>query len=829
MADLLYDAILGSPSVAQKTPSEGVQPISEEDLKHPNVIKGLQYINAYEGKPKANQMFGYREFNDLSKHPNIKIPFTDKGDTTTAAGTYQIIAPTWEEQAKKQGLKDFSPENQDRAAVGIMRDIGALDAFKEGNFDKAKQLLGTKWAGIPGSTIGKSTGQIPKFNAEHEAILPAGDMLYNAILGNDIKTGGSKTTSSQQPEKQGALEQAKNIGKGVASLADITVGSAIPFVAGQVTQAVARPFTTPEKAQEYGQTVAGAFDKPFGKALGITEEPAYKAEASQRFMQFVGENVGKGADWIAQKTGLPKQDVEHMITTLGVVAGPELGAKAKIGVSNAKNAMAEQFAAKKTGKEPFIVAETPPVATPEYIAEKGTASPYQPGKDFQELKYDEKVLPVQEQQARLQVLDRTVPGLKVDPNVIEGRGKDRATDYAVSKTDTPEGNLLAEKLKEEKLAKTAYGEKLINESGGTYGLDESANYKRGRNTIDYFQKLEKSFDDSIEKIYKERDAQASNIPVSGQNILTALTDEVTLPLGDNAGLAKSATAKLKQLGMMDKEGNMLPSNGFKAEQFRKWLNEPNIWDSKNAVMHRNLKNAVDADVISTLDPNTSIYADARNLFGLKKDTLENPNGISKILDAEGPNGINRKVDIEKIPNSIAGLGVDQLTHIIDTIDKAPPALKAQAEIARSEIKSQFLNRTHEAFERNANAGTKYLKDNKEVMTRLFTPEEMAKINDYNSLAHILKTDTGYPGSKVQEINLEKRLPQQMKEQFLKKGAALATGLLTGGHTMGIAETIAHGAMSERIAKKDLAKTEKLRKEAFEKKQKGFTNLKDIGK
>lgn len=760
---------------------------------------------------------------------------TDKANYAGAIGPMQIIPSTFE-GLKKKGLipKEYdinNPEHNKAAGNALIE-----DAYNRHGGDADKVMA--EYYGGPGA-IKSGTVQYSNRDLKNPNAPTVGQYIEQAKtkfenLGDDFSkfiTGGVKETTSlqQQPEQQGALEQVKNLGKGVASLADITVGSAIPFVAGQVTQAVARPFTTPEKAQEYGQTVAGAFDKPFGKALGITEEPAYKAEASQRFMQFVGENIGKGADWIAQKTGLPKQDVEHMITTLGVVAGPELGAKAKVGVSNVKNAMAEQFAAKRAGLEPSIVAEVPPVATPEYIAEKGTASPYQLGKDFQELKYDEKVLPVQEQQARLQVLDRTAPGLKVDPNVIEGRGKDRATDYAVSKTDTPEGNLLAEKLKEEKLAKTAYGEKLINESGGTYGLDESSNYKRGRNTIDYFQKLEKSFDDSIEKIYKERDAQASNIPVSGQNILTALTDEVTLPLGDNAGLAKSATAKLKQLGMMDKEGNMLPSNGFKAEQFRKWLNEPNIWDSKNAVMHRNLKNAVDADVVSTLDPNTSIYADARNLFGLKKDTLENPNGISKILDAEGPNGINRKVDIEKIPNSIAGLGVDQLTHIIDTIDKAPPALKAQAEIARSEIKAQFLNRTHEAFERNANAGTKYLKDNKEVMTRLFTPEEMAKINDYNSLAHILKTDTGYPGSKVQEINLEKRLPQQMKEQFLKKGAALATGFVTGGHTMGIAETIAHGAMSERIAKKDLAKTEKLRKEAFEKKQKGFTNLKDIGK
>ena len=768
---------------------------------------------------------------------------TDKPNYAGAVGPMQITPDTWT-GLKKKGLIPLeydinNPEHNKAGGNALIEDAYSRHG---GDADKVMAEYYGGPGAIKGGTIQYSNRDLKNPNAP-----TVGQYIDQAKtkfegLGDDFTkfiTGGVKetATSKQQSEKQTESNSIKDIGKGIASLADVTVGSAIPFVAGHVTQAVARPFTTAEKAQELGQTVAGAVDKPFGKAFGITEEPAYKGEASQRFAQFVGENVAKGADWIAQKTGLPKQDVENMINTLGVAVAPEVGARAKAGlattreaVSGAKTAITDQFAARKAGKAPEVVTqEAPPVATPEYIADKGTARPYEFGKDFQELKYDEKVLPVEEQQARLEVLNRTAPNLKVDPNVIEGRGKDRATDYAVSKTDTPEGNLLAEKLKEEKIAKTAYGEKLINESGGTYGLDESSMYKRGRNQIDYFQKLEKSFDDSIEKIYKERDKQASNIPVSGQNILTALTDEVTLPLGDNAGLAKSATAKLKQLGMMDKEGNMLPSNGFKAEQFRKWLNEPNIWDPKNAVMHRNLKNAVDADVISTLDPNTSIYADARNLFGLKKDTLENPNGISKILDAEGPNGINRKVDIEKIPNSIAGLGVDQLTHIIDTIDKSPPALKPEAEIARSEIKSQFLNRLHEAFEKNANAGTKYLKDNKEVMTRLFTPEEMAKVNDYNSLAHILKTDTGYPGSKVQEINLEKRLPQQMKEQFLKKGAALATGLVTGGHTMGIAETIAHGAMSERIAKKDIAKTEKLRKEAFEKKQQGFTNLKDIGK
>ena len=786
---------------------------------------------------------------------------TDVPNYAGAIGPGQILPKTWA-GLKQKGLIPTSydinvPEHNIAGSKALV-----ADAYNRYSGDADKVLaeyyagpdvikngeIQTNWKDLKNPKAPNVGQYIEQAKSKIDGM---GDSFSNFIMGGSFAK--SEKIAPEQPVTQQArpkslmeasvsankeLKPIADVLPSVASLADVTVGSVLPFVGKQATYAVGRALgQNPTEAEATSTKVSEFLDKPFGKAIGATESPAYKAEASQRLMNFISENISKGAEWISQKTGLPVNDVQNMIGTgtLAVGKGVEVTAKpvAKAVGTFLKEReippaeLQAQFQAKKAPQAIVSEAIAPEVATPEYIAEKGTARPYQIGNDFKELKYDEKVLPKDEQQARLEVLNRTAPNLAVDPNVIEGRGKDRATDYQVSKTDTPEGNLLAEKLKEEKLAATNYGERLINESGGTYGLDESSMYKRGRNTIDYFQKLEKSFDDDIKKIYTERDAQANSIPVSGQNILTALTDEVTLPLGDNAGLAKSATAKLKQLGMMDKDGNMLPSNGFKAEQFRKWLNEPNIWDSKNAVMHRNLKNAVDADVISTLDPNTSIYADARNLFGLKKDTLENPNGISKILDAEGPNGINRKVDIEKIPNSIAGLGVDQLTHIIDTIDKAPPALKAQAEIARSEIKAQFLNRTHEAFQKNANAGTTYLKNNKEVMNRLFTPEEMAKINDYNSLAHILKTDTGYPGSKVQEINIDKRLPTLAKEFILKKGVAGLASFVTGGQSFGLAETLAHGAMSERIAKKDLSKTEKLRKESFEKKQKGFTNLKDL--
>ena len=135
----------------------------------------------------------------------------------------------------------------------------------------------------------------------------------------------------------------KDIGKGVASVIDNTIGSAIPSAAGYVTQAMVRPFTTPERSAEIGQSVSGALDKPVGKAFGITEDPAYKNEALQRFNNYIGENLDKGADYLAKQTGLPKEDVANIMNTFAI--GATAGA-AKVGtpvVKNAVNQVQNQF------------------------------------------------------------------------------------------------------------------------------------------------------------------------------------------------------------------------------------------------------------------------------------------------------------------------------------------------------------------------------------------------------------------------------------------------------------------------------------------------------
>jgi hypothetical protein len=152
------------------------------------------------------------------------------------------------------------------------------------------------------------------------------------------KTKTDQAIINLQRSREMYGQMGRDFGASAASLADTTIGGILPM-AGQVVQAGARflggaeqmitgkpTSLTPEKAQQYGQAVSGALEKPFGKTFGVTQSPAYQGEASQRLMNFIGENVNKGAEWIAQKTGLPLPDVQNMMGTL-TVATPALLAK----------------------------------------------------------------------------------------------------------------------------------------------------------------------------------------------------------------------------------------------------------------------------------------------------------------------------------------------------------------------------------------------------------------------------------------------------------------------------------------------------------------------
>lgn len=121
----------------------------------PNVRKMFDLVAYTEGvKHGYNTMFGNQRIDNLSAHPNIRKQFkqTDgKMNVTTAAGRYQFLKPTWDGLSRQYGLKDFSPQSQDIAAVALLAQNGALPYVLKGDFATAIQKSGGTWASLPSS------------------------------------------------------------------------------------------------------------------------------------------------------------------------------------------------------------------------------------------------------------------------------------------------------------------------------------------------------------------------------------------------------------------------------------------------------------------------------------------------------------------------------------------------------------------------------------------------------------------------------------------------------------------------------------------------------
>ena len=89
-------------------------------IQNENVQAFLALIRHCEGAGYTT-LFGGGIVEHTDDHPRISVTRTLGGKpiTSTAAGAYQFLSRTWDECAKALDLHDFSPPNQDRAAVSL--------------------------------------------------------------------------------------------------------------------------------------------------------------------------------------------------------------------------------------------------------------------------------------------------------------------------------------------------------------------------------------------------------------------------------------------------------------------------------------------------------------------------------------------------------------------------------------------------------------------------------------------------------------------------------------------------------------------------------------
>jgi len=347
---------------------------------------------------------------------------------TKAMGPYQFM-PDTVQMMHKQGIK-FNPFDENESREAARKLLTQMAQRHNGNIELALKDYGGFVTKDPTSYVQKVLGGTSsKPAAAAPAAAPAGkapegQLTMDDLMNPDAINAAVTDAFGEKPKQGKVASKVTSVLRGSAALAD-TIYGVVPGVAGMATYAGARAVgQSPEEAAATQAKVTGAIEKPFGKAFGVTETPEYKGEASQQLMNFIGENVGKGAEWISKQTGMPKAEVEYYMN-LGMTAAPfSKAVRTEVG-------LATQAAKQAGGKVVSAVADVTPTSVRNVV--RATTEAIAPGTTKAPAKAP--TLGVQGQP--------TVPGMPVPPQAVPPAAPGRASMGAAA---TPDATIVRQAL-----------------------------------------------------------------------------------------------------------------------------------------------------------------------------------------------------------------------------------------------------------------------------------------------------------------------------------------------------------------------------------------------
>lgn len=144
-------------------PVEVAQAPSNQRQLSPEEKAALATIRYAEGAD-YNRLFGWfenksRVFDPYTQvgHPNS--PYTSSGGyyTSSAAGAYQAMPDTWNEEVQRGTIdNNFTPHNQDLFALARLKFRGLLDEVQSGDTSWIdSRSMGLEWASFPNSPYGQ--------------------------------------------------------------------------------------------------------------------------------------------------------------------------------------------------------------------------------------------------------------------------------------------------------------------------------------------------------------------------------------------------------------------------------------------------------------------------------------------------------------------------------------------------------------------------------------------------------------------------------------------------------------------------------------------------
>jgi len=844
MADALYDAILGvQPTKAVQPPSSGSNQFNVGNMRPVGSSTGFQQPSSYEEGIKSMddnlKAYGTKhKINTLRGVISRYAPPTDKNDTE---GYIKFVA-------ERTGLKPDQEIDLNNPAVRHVIS-GPMILMEKGG----KAIFGT--------TQPKTQTSAPASN----------DALYNAIIGTPQKqeavsqldlqkaldTQTSKESNAPSFMKrfeeisQGATKTNRPLVAGVASVADVAAG-VVPATVASVAYPIARAVgQTPEQATKVAQTVSEPLSQPFGKALGVTQEPAYQKEFSRQAMETVAKYVGESAETIAKKTGIPKEDVENMLGSISTAVGAKL--------PSAKTALKAQFEKSfPKFEEPTQVAPTVAPTMAGVGAAKAEINPYTgkisgeetirgqyPAVKLSKITQD---APSAEQATRSQIANEILGDTgQVRSGVVTGNENTLRQEYteARSANPTPKSELLKRQIAEEQNALSRYAEKRIENSGASKNLP--TDYERGQlmnDAIASDEGLTGYLKKAKQELFDDARAKVGDNPIQSNSVANLLENKqfrAGLGLKGNEGVAKSAEQLIelaRTVGFEDRAGNVLPPNSIAAwKAVREALNGE--WTKDNASVVAKINNAIDKDI--ALAGGQDLYKKADNLHKAEKKIFESK-GIKNLFGEVDPNGVQTATSFDSIPKKLNTMPPDQWKHIYDTFDEISKGrvrgtgfdleltfeLMQYAEAAKAEMRGALAREIYQAGAGkagawNQNSVNNILNARAKKIEHAFTPEEQRAFHTLNYGGYIMPGIHAYEGAALQGQRVGK-----FAEKFPMFGreAGAATHIPFGAT---IGEKIGEKAAQFSIGKSELKQATKLQEEMMKNAQKGKTNLKDIGK
>ncbi|MCA8326162.1 glycoside hydrolase family 73 protein [Burkholderia cepacia] len=339
------------------------------------------------------------------------------------------------------------------------------------------------------------------------------------------------------------------------------------------------------------------------------------------------------------------------------------------------------------------------------------------------------------------------------PSAISGDKFSAGQEYQLAKTDTPQGEVLRAQFDKERTALQNYAQQISQDTGARGASPEEV----GQIIRQPLRGLNAYYDNAVSGIYQAADQRAAGVAGIDADAFKSLMDTKSNFAGkaENGSLGRGINAYLREQGIRNADGTFNPMTAQQAEGVRQYINSQ--WSPQNSGLIGKIKESLDTDVAKSAGDD--IYAQARALHAERKNVLDNPNGISSLLNEQGPNGINQAIPDEKVGQKLTSMPVGQLRHIVDTLNNAPAELQPVAQQALSEMRGVFADAVSNAgqgAEWNAAKVTKLLNDQRSRMGMLFDDAQMSQFRTLNNAGHVLQKPTAYPGAAVQGHNLLQR-------------------------------------------------------------------------